>query len=202
MTRATNTDERKQQITRGLQAVMAKKGYDGASIHDVAKAAGLTAGLVHYHFANKLQILLALLEGIARLHLEHLDEAIAQAAGDPERELHAFIDAHLATGKTADPEALACWVMLSGEALREKKVRERYDAVLQEIAARAKVIVDRGAKTKVFAARDRDAAVAAIVAAIQGYYLLGATARGLIPRGSAARTLKKMTRGLLERSTQ
>lgn len=200
MTRASNTAERKEQITRGLQSVMAKKGYDGASVGDVAEAAGLSPGLVHYHFKSKLEILLALLENIAGLHLAKLDAEIAGAAGEPERELDAFIDAHLATGSTADPEALACWVMLSGEALREPTVRVRFEAVLEDIANRARAIIKRGAKTKVFAARDADAAVAALVAAIQGYYLLGATARALIPRGSAARSMKKMARGLLERS--
>jgi len=62
MARPSNTDQRREQITRALQAVMAKKGYDRASISEIAAAAGLAAGLVHYHFDSKLEILLAVLD--------------------------------------------------------------------------------------------------------------------------------------------
>ena len=50
MARPRNTEERRRQIVDGLRLVMAENGYDGASVQAVAKAAGLTAGLVHYHF--------------------------------------------------------------------------------------------------------------------------------------------------------
>ena len=39
---------------------MADRGYERASVTAIAKAAGLTPGLVHYHFHNKKEILLAL----------------------------------------------------------------------------------------------------------------------------------------------
>jgi TetR/AcrR family transcriptional repressor of bet genes len=42
-----------------------------------------------------------------------------------------------------------------------------------------------------------DAAASALVATIQGYFVLAATARSLIPKGSAASSTKKMAEGLL-----
>src|SRR5260221_6015210 len=123
MPRPSNTEERQAQITGALMKVMAKRGYDGASIADIAKAAHLTPGLVHYHFKNKQQILLAALRRLVVRHDVNLEARLAQAGGEPIAEGAAFIDFHLGLGADADPEALACWVLLSGEALREPEVR-------------------------------------------------------------------------------
>jgi TetR/AcrR family transcriptional repressor of bet genes len=48
-----------------------------------------------------------------------------------------------------------------------------------------------------FRCADPDAAAAAILATIQGYFVLGATARELVPRGSAARAAAAMCEGLV-----
>lgn len=176
---------------------MAKKGYDGASIADVAEAAGLSPGLVHYHFASKLEILLAVIDHLAASHHAALDRLSESVAEDALTELDAFIDAHLATGKTADPDALACWIMLSTEAMRDQRVRDRYGAVLLELRDRAEAIIRRGVRQKIFSRRDIPGAAAAIVSAIEGYYVVAAVERALIPRGSAAPSLKRMARGLL-----
>src|SRR5690348_6252199 len=111
MARTPNTLQRRRQIALALQQVMAAKGYDGASIHDIASAAQLTPGLVHYHFENKQAILLALLDHLAEQQGQRID---AQVDGKNGLEaVDAFIDAHLALGRSADPEALACWIGLS-----------------------------------------------------------------------------------------
>ena len=47
MARPSNTEERRQQIVQGLLRVMAERGYERASIAEIARAAGLTPGLVH-----------------------------------------------------------------------------------------------------------------------------------------------------------
>ena len=62
MARQSNTDERRAQIATALVDVMARRGYDGASVADIARAAGLTAGLVHYHFETKHAILIEALD--------------------------------------------------------------------------------------------------------------------------------------------
>lgn len=202
MSRRKNTDQRRLQIVSGLRAVMAKKGYDGASIADVAEAAGLSPGLVHYHFASKLEILLAVIDHLAESHFAKLDRAEEEAADDALTDLDAFIDAHLATGKTADPDALACWIMLSTEAMRDERVRDRYGAVVLSLRDRAAAIIRRGVRQKIFSRRDIEGSAAAIVSAIEGYYVVAAVERSLIPRGSAAPALKRMVRGLLGQSVK
>lgn len=196
MARPTNSDVRREQISDALIRVMAKRGYDGASVADVAKAARLTPGLVHYHFESKQEILLLALERLVSRHLEKLDARLAAVAGDARAELHAFIDFHLGLGADQDPEALACWILLSGEALREPKVRSALEAALGAMTQRLHATIRRGAQQGVFECARPDAAASALVATIQGYFVLAATARSLIPKGSAAACTKQMAAGL------
>jgi TetR/AcrR family transcriptional repressor of bet genes len=197
MPRPSNTEERRAQITAALVKVMARRGYDGASIADVARAARLTPGLVHYHFANKQEILLAALDDLVARHQAGLDARLAEAGGNPAAEVGAFIDFHLRLGADADQEALACWVLLSGEALREPKVQAGMEKALAAISGRLVDIIRRGAERRVFSCEDPRAAAGALVATIQGYFVLAATARRLIPKGSAARATRQMADGLL-----
>src|SRR3954469_18146591 len=109
MPRPSNTELRQEQITQALVKVMARRGYDGAAIGDIAKAAKLTPGLVHYHFKSKQEILLEALRRLVDRHEARLNARLAAFEGDPGAEVAAFIDVHLRLGKDADPEALACW---------------------------------------------------------------------------------------------
>jgi TetR/AcrR family transcriptional repressor of bet genes len=197
MPRPSNTEERRLQITGALVKVMAKRGYDGASVADIAKAARLTPGLVHYHFDTKQEILLEALSDLVTRHDRRLEERIAEAGGDPIAELNAAIDFHLGLGADADPDALACWVLISGEALREAKVRAGFEGAVQGMVARLAQIIRHGIERRAFRCDRADEAAAAIFALIQGYFVLAATARSTIPRGSAAASAKRMAEGLL-----
>lgn len=197
MARPSNTAERRAQITGALVQVMARQGYDGASIADVAKAAKLTPGLVHYHFKNKREILLAALQDLSERHLARLDARLTTHEGDPRAQLNALVDLHLGLGADADADALACWILLSGEALRDAKVRVRFEQALAAVAQRLEDVIRRGTTCAVFTCADPAAAASALLATIQGYFVLAATARSLIPKGSAAPTTKQMVRGLL-----
>jgi len=200
MARPSNTDERRLQIMGALVKVMARRGYDGASVADIARAARLTPGLVHYHFKNKQEILLAALRDLVARRDASLEARLGEAAGDAVAELTAFIDFHLGLGADADPEALACWILLSGEALREPRVRVPFEDALQVRMARLADVIRRGVGQRVFACDRPDEAASALVALIQGYFVLAATARKTIPRGSAATSAKRMAEGLLRPS--
>jgi len=198
MSRATNTDVRRAQIVDALVHVMARQGYDGASIAEVARRADLAPGLVHYHFKNKLEILVEAVRTLGASHVSVLEAALA--AVDPDDapgQLVAFIDVHLGLGAHADPDALACWVLISAEALREKRVRAAVEVVLADLAHRLAAIIRRGHASGQFASADADAGAAALLATIQGYFSVAATARELIPSGSAARCTLQMAEGLL-----
>jgi TetR/AcrR family transcriptional regulator, transcriptional repressor of bet genes len=197
MTRASNTDLRRAQITAALRRVMARSGYDRASISDIAAEAGLTPGLVHYHFKSKLEILVAVLLDLAAAQDRDLDQLLALSPDNPAAQLAAIIDLHLATGRTADPDALACWVTLSAEAIRTEEIRLVYQSVTSSLVHRLVSVLQAGIKQRVFRTATPDAAAAAIAASIQGYFVLAATNRAAIPRGSASSCVRSMVAGLL-----
>ncbi|MEZ4224723.1 MAG: TetR/AcrR family transcriptional regulator [Polyangiaceae bacterium] len=197
MPRPPNTDERRAQITGGLITVMAKRGYDGASVNEIAKAAGLSPGLIHYHFKNKQEILLAALADLVSRHEERLDEHLAKSPQAAPQQIAAFIDVHLGLGASADPEGLACWILISGEALRQPAVQRDLTTAIAALVKRLEIIIATGCESGVFEHSSPAEAAAAIVAAIQGYFVLAAVSRDLVPRGSALRSTIKMAAGLL-----
>ncbi len=175
---------------------MAKKGYDGASVAEIAKAAKLTPGLVHYHFKDKLEILAALAGNLSTENTSALRQYLNASAHGPAQSIDAIIDYYLGLGASAKPDVLACWIVLSGEALRHKGIGAVFEAALADVQRVVKEQIDEGLRQRVFAC-DSEAASAALVATIQGYFVLAGTARALIPKGSAARSVKLMMRGLL-----
>ena len=201
MPRPTNTSQRRSQISSGLIKVMARSGYNGASIAEIARAAELTPGLIHYHFKNKQEILLAALDDLVSRHEEELDEHLARVPDAAPDQVAAFINTHLGLGATADPDALACWVLLSGEALRQPQVQAPYAAAIAGMAQRLEALIKMGTSAGTFECEDPAGAAAAIIAAIQGYFVLAATARDVIPRGSAARSVHQMAQGVLQCQT-
>ena len=176
---------------------MATQGYDGASIADIAAAAGLTSGLVHYHFRNKLEILVAVAADLREQHERILAAALAPCAANPKRALDTFLDVHLAVGKNADPERLACWIAVGAEAIRHAEVRAEYELALEQLADTLEQIIAQGVRTRVFHTKHSRSAAVALLAVIQGYFTIAGSARALIPNRSAARSAKAMARGLL-----
>ena len=200
MPRPSNRAQRREEIANALMRIMAKKGYEGAALSDVAAEAGLTQGLIHYHFKDKMEILLEAQRMLMTRHMVALGAAV-HSAGSPARQVAAFIDYHLGLGATKNPEALACWITLIGEAIRHQAVRDEFEKITKSLAEMLAAILRQGKSDKLFRCDDPLVDAAALVAAIQGYLVLAATARSVIPRGSAAASTKAMADGLLKPKT-
>jgi TetR/AcrR family transcriptional regulator, transcriptional repressor of bet genes len=193
MARPSNTEERRQQIVQGLLRVMAERGYERASIAEIARAAGLTPGLVHYHFTEKQEVLLTLVEQLAGGVRERVKQRLARAKGGARGQVDAFLEAFLATGEGADPAAVSAWVTISAEAVRQPEVRAAYEKVVRADLEQLEALV-----AEVTGRRKARTVAAGLFAAVQGYFVLAAAAPGLIPPGSAAATVKRMAAGLLD----
>jgi TetR/AcrR family transcriptional regulator, transcriptional repressor of bet genes len=192
--RPSNTGERRQQIVAGLLRLMSERGYERASVAEIAKAAGLSPGLVHYHFHDKQEILLTLVEQLAQGVRQRVAKGLARVEGAPPKaRVEAFLDAYLATGEDADPAAVASWVTISAEAIRQPEVRTLYEAVVRTDLHHLETLAEP------LTGKARAKTVAAgLFAAIQGYFVLAASAPGVVPPGSAASTVKRMASGLLD----
>jgi TetR/AcrR family transcriptional regulator, transcriptional repressor of bet genes len=190
MPRPRNTAARRTQIVDALRTLMATRGYDGASVAAIARQAGLAPGLVHYHFANKEEILLALVESIEAVVEERLQRRLARAGTDWER-LDAWIDAHVARDRDADADAVACWVAIGAEAVRKPAVRAAYEgAVLRDLRQLELLLHGVGCA-------DTSTTAVALLSAVEGAYRLSAGAPNAVPLGFAAPALRRMARGLV-----
>lgn len=179
---------RKQQIIDALRAVIIEEGYAGATITRIARQAGITPGLVHYHFSDKAAILTAMVADLGE-RLAHRVAARSAAAGSaPWAQVDAWVDGLLALDETADPGAVAAWASVAAEALHRADARTVYAEWLGRGHAELR---DRLAAAGV---PDPDAAALAGVACIEGLIALGLTAPHLVPAGSAAPTVKRVLR--------
>ncbi|CAH1696423.1 HTH tetR-type domain-containing protein [Hyphomicrobiales bacterium] len=73
--------ETARQIRRAAEELFLDRGYDNVSLEQVAIAAGVTRGAVHWHFKNKQGLLLALQED-AQIPFQNLADRLSDRA-DP-----------------------------------------------------------------------------------------------------------------------
>lgn len=78
----------RQQITREdlLQAatrLFASRGFGGASIDEIAAAAGYTSGAIYANFAGKEDLFLSAFEEQIARHVREVTDAVADAGDDP-----------------------------------------------------------------------------------------------------------------------
>lgn len=189
MSRKSNTEQRRNEIVFALLSVMAEHGYEKATILAIARQAGLAPGLIHYHFKNKGEILLYLVKLLATMSRARYDLLAATANTSQER-LQAYINARLAKGEGAMPEAVSAWVVIGAEAVRQPEVR----AVFQEaIAAELQLI--QALLTSCLQDQNKVISSAAELAAgllafMEGAFQLASAAGDIMPQGYAATTAR------------
>ncbi len=191
MARPSNTEHRRQEIVLGLMSAMAERGYEKASIQSIAKAAGLSPGLIHYHFKTKLEILIALMTELSDKADERY-ELLATKAESAEDKLMAYIDAALALGEGSDQQAVAAWVIIGAEAVRLEDVRNLYqDVIAKHSNTLVELLIQASSEvgTKLNKKKAKELATF-IIASIQGSYQIATT----VPDASkdyAAKILKE-----------
>ena len=80
-------------------ARFAKGGFDGVSVDDIARDAGVNKAMIYYHFADKLALYRAVLaDGLSRMGATVHD--IASAADTPAIKLDRFIEAFVRMTET------------------------------------------------------------------------------------------------------
>src|SRR5262245_61796735 len=77
----------------------AKSGFDGVSVDDIARDAGVNKAMIYYHFADKLALYRAVLaDGLSRMGA--IVDAIASSADTPAAKLDRFIEAFVRMTET------------------------------------------------------------------------------------------------------
>jgi TetR/AcrR family transcriptional repressor of bet genes len=198
MGRPSNSEQRRAEIVDALLKVMARQGYARATVAAIARQAGLTPGLLHYHFQDKHEVLVALVQRLVVGAEARASYRLARAGSEPRRRLEAFIDAYVARDDQGDPAAVAAWVVIGAEALRAPEVRGLYTHAVEKMLSSAQRLVLDCLRAERRSTRQAPAIAAALLAAVEGAYRVSAAAPGVLPMGFAAPTLRKMMNGLLD----
>lgn len=119
-TQARPRGETRQRVLDTALRLFAERGYAGTSIRDLAEELGVTKAAVHYHFAAKEQIVVALIEPFLR-RFAALVEDQAAAGADPRALLLGLRDLLVATGPLSsvvagDPSLAAASARLHADA--------------------------------------------------------------------------------------
>lgn len=184
MARKQNREERRAEIVQALLRVMAHRGYERATVQAIAREASLTPGLLHYYFASKQEILVALVGTIAEVS-EHRFAALLAEAEGPDARLGAYIRARLGMGPGAAPEIVAAWVMVGAEAVRQPDVRQVYQQVIAAELRRAETLIVDALTASGRQPDGAHAIAAGLVALMQGAFLLVSAAPDALPVGYA-----------------
>ena len=83
-------DTKKTKIIEAATKVFAVKGYQYATIADIAKEAGVSTGFMYSYFVNKLDVLLSIILSFWK-HINSLNEQHCTAVQDPVSRLHAVL---------------------------------------------------------------------------------------------------------------
>ena len=125
--RKASRDVRRHQLIEATVEVLARKGYSALTIADVAKAAGLSAGIINFHFESKDKLLAASLLFLAEEYRRNWQKALASAPLDPAGKLKALLFADF-DDAVYTPSKLAAWIAFWGET----QGRPVYDAICGE----------------------------------------------------------------------
>jgi AcrR family transcriptional regulator len=108
-------DARRLQLIEATIETIAARGISRTTLNEVARRAGLSHGLVLFHFASKENLLGETLTFMADEYHRSWTEAIAGKEDDPVAQLKALIDADF-TPNICTKERLAAWCAFWGEA--------------------------------------------------------------------------------------
>ncbi len=131
-------DVRRQQLIEATIDVLARKGYAALTVADVAGAAGLSVGIVNFHFDSKNNLLAECLRHLSAEYTNNWKAVLA--AGQPnaarclEAVLLADFDPELFT-----PRKLAAWIAFWGET----QGRPVYDGICAERDAEHEKMLER-----------------------------------------------------------
>ena len=136
--RNSSYDSRKENILRAAATVFAERGFEGASVREVATRAGIGLSGLYYYFQSKEALLFAIQSNVFSTLVQSLKERI-EKLDDSERRLHAVIENHLEYSISNAEELKICvheLESLSGVYFLEVlRLRREYYALVKSIVA-------------------------------------------------------------------
>ncbi|HEV2858516.1 MAG TPA: TetR/AcrR family transcriptional regulator [Solirubrobacterales bacterium] len=129
--RRLSAEERREHILRAGMEVFAERGYQEASMAEIARAAGITPAVIYDHFASKAELQITLLEGQTEELLTFVGTAVAGDFDDMATRFRIGVDAFF----TFVEEHPYAWRMLFRDPPTDPAILSTYRRIHQQATA-------------------------------------------------------------------
>jgi AcrR family transcriptional regulator len=129
--RRLSAEQRREQILRAAMEVFAERGYQEASMVEIARAAGITPAVIYDHFASKAELQITLLERQTEELLVFVGSAVAGDFEDTGERIRVGVDAFFAFVEE-NPYA---WRMLFRDPPTDPAILSTYRRIHQQATA-------------------------------------------------------------------
>jgi AcrR family transcriptional regulator len=173
---------RREELLNAAATVVARQGFAGTRVSDVAAELGVSTALVFYHFESKERLLSEAFLQAAEADLARLDRAVTRRGTSVQRlraVLRLYAPAGQAAGWTLDIEAWA-------EALRTPEIREASRRLDRRWRSAIQAVVADGVAAGDFVCDDPREASERIAAMLDGL-AVATQVRRSVPRARAVR---------------
>ena len=161
---------RREQIVRATIRCLARDGYAGLTMKKVARAAGVSQGILHYYFADKRAILVAALAAVTADLDRRVATAQARGSREPRTRLRALITACLRLA-VEEREFWIVFVEFWGEMMHDRRLREINAALYARTRRQLGAPIAQGIRAGTFRRVDVAEAAAVVLALVDGVSL-------------------------------
>jgi TetR/AcrR family transcriptional repressor of bet genes len=144
--RTLDRSTRRSQVIEATIECLAERGFSRTTVTDVARRAGISHGLVLFHFQSKDNLLAEVLDFLADEYQSNWQEALATTEDAPEAQIIAMLKADFAPA-ICTPARLAAWCAYWGESQSRPLYQSRcgandalHDATLVGICSQMNVL--------------------------------------------------------------
>jgi len=125
--RTQSRDTRRTQLIEATIATLAERGFSRTTLTEVARRAGLSHGLVLFHFQSKENLLVETLDYLSEEYRANWQAALAASGPVPEDQLLAMVRADFAP-RVCAPDRLSSWCAFWGESQNRPLYQSRCGA--------------------------------------------------------------------------
>ncbi|MCX7682001.1 MAG: TetR/AcrR family transcriptional regulator [Anaerolineae bacterium] len=164
-------EDRRTQILEAAAAVLGEKGYERATMKEIAAHAGIAPGTIYLYFKNKRELLLAIADALIT---QQVDQALAEATQDTAGYIAAVLRDRIRFAR----ENQAFLQALVAEIWTDRELRERFftQIIGPVLASGAQYL-----QAQVAADRLRPCRVEIVVTAVAGSIVILSALRALMP---------------------
>ncbi|TPW27438.1 transcriptional regulator BetI [Pararhizobium mangrovi] len=181
--RKASKEVRRQQLIDATIDSLARRGYSETTMANVADGAGLSRGIVNFHFESKDKLLVATLQHMAEEYAAHWRSALARAGDDAAEQLFALVSADFDRA-ICNRRKLAAWCAFWGEAKSRPTYQalcgQRDEAYQNRVAKLCTALIEEGGYR-----RDPGMTALGLDALLEGLWLRLMLANGELKRETA-----------------